>query len=202
MGTFGNLIKRTGLKDRLGSSAQFLIVFIVLIWGIELVDKFTPTYKLDDWGIRPRSPWGLAGIPLSPLLHGGFGHLAANTIPLFVLGIIIGFRGLRNLVDVTIIIALVGGAGVWIIGKDATHIGASGLVFGYFGFLIARGLFDKSVRSLLVGVLVLFLYGGLISGVLPTQPGVSWEAHLCGLLAGALAAKMLSGRTSRLSSIE
>ena len=122
MGTFGNLIKRTGLKDRLGSSAQFLIVFIVLIWGIELVDKFTPTYKLDDWGIRPRSLWGLAGIPLSPLLHGGFGHLTANTIPLFVLGIIIGFRGLRNLVDVTIIIALVGGAGVWIIGKDATHI--------------------------------------------------------------------------------
>lgn len=201
MGAIGNVLRKTGLKDRLGPSVQFLIAFIVLIWGVELVDKFT-SYELDAWGIHPRSLWGLAGIPLSPLLHGGFGHLIANTIPLFVLGIIIGIRGLRNLFDVTVIIALVGGAGVWLIGSNGTpvapkvHIGASGIVFGYFGFLIARGLFDKSVRSLLVGILVLFLYGGLIWGVLP-DPGsnVSWEAHLCGLLAGALAAKMLTGRT-------
>lgn len=196
MGVLRNMMNKSGMTNRLRGPVQFLIAFVAVLWGLELIDKFT-TYELDRWGIRPRSLWGLVGIPLSPLLHGSFAHLIANTIPLFVLGLVIGFRGLRNLIDVTTIIAFVGGAGVWLIGKSASvHIGASGLVFGYFGYLITRGFFDKSVRSLLVGVGVLLFYGGLIWGVLPTDPHVSWEGHLCGLLAGALAAKMLAKRVS------
>jgi membrane associated rhomboid family serine protease len=189
-------MQKTGLKRRLKPVLSVVITFIAAIWVIELVDLFVMSNRLDAWGIHPRSMWGLVGIPLSPFLHGGFGHLISNTIPLLILGTVVGFRGVRNLVEVTTIIALVGGAGVWLIGKSASvHIGASGLVFGFFGFLITRGFFDKSIRSLLVGVGVLLFYGGLIWGVLPTDPNVSWEGHLCGLLAGALAARMLANRT-------
>ena len=196
MGVFGNVMRKTGMQRRLKPVLSVVITFIAAIWVIELVDLFAMSNKLDAWGIRPRSMWGLVGIPLSPFLHGGFRHLISNTIPLLILGTVVGFRGVRNLVEVTTIIALVGGAGVWLIGKSASvHIGASGLVFGFFGFLITRGFFDKSIRSLFVGVGVLLFYGGLIWGVLPTDPNVSWEGHLCGLLAGALAAKMLANRT-------
>jgi membrane associated rhomboid family serine protease len=179
---------------------------LAVMWGLELVDAFT-SYSFDDWGIKPRSVSGAVGIPLAPFLHGGFAHLIANTIPLFVLGVVIGLRGLRNLVDVSLIVGLLGGAAVWLMAPKyasgtqslAVHIGASGIVFGYFGYLITRGFFDKSVRSLLVGVLVLLTYGGLFWGVLPSQPGVSWQSHLFGFIAGAIAASTLSKRTRSFS---
>ncbi|MFK7821134.1 MAG: rhomboid family intramembrane serine protease [Planctomycetaceae bacterium] len=193
-------------KGHLGPPVRFLITLLAVMWAVEVVDLFT-AYRFDDWGIRPRSMWGLVGVVCSPFLHGGFTHLIANTIPLFILGVVIGLRGLRNLVDVTLIVGLIGGAAVWLMAPKyasgtqnfAVHIGASGLVFGYFGYLITRGFFDKSVRSLLVGVIVLLTYGGLFWGVLPTDPGVSWQGHLFGFIAGAIAASTLSKRTSSFS---
>ena len=193
-------------KGHLGPPVRFLATMLAVMWGLELVDAFT-SYSFDDWGIKPRSVSGAVGIPLAPFLHGGFAHLIANTIPLFVLGVVIGLRGLRNLVDVSLIVGLLGGAAVWLMAPKyasgtqslAVHIGASGIVFGYFGYLITRGFFDKSVRSLLVGVLVLLTYGGLFWGVLPSQPGVSWQSHLFGFIAGAIAASTLSKRTRSFS---
>ncbi len=196
MGFARDLARKSGFGKEIKPVAILLGVTIVGMWCLELVDWLVMSGSLDQWGIAPRSTWGLVGIPLSPFLHGSFSHLAANTVPLFVMGLIIGVRGMRTLLEATAIIALVGGASVWLIGKgNSSHIGASGVIFGYFGYLIARGFFDKSVRSLLVGVVVLMIYGGLFWGVLPQGPGISWEGHLFGLLAGVLAAKLQSNHT-------
>jgi len=190
-----NMWDRAGLGDRLKPVATTLVGVLLVAWGVEIVDWLFLGQALNKWGTTPRTMRGLIGIPITPLLHGGFGHLAANSVPLFVLGLIVGLRGVRTLVEATCIVTLVGGAGVWLFARSVTHIGASGVVFGYFGFLIAQGFFDKRVRSLLVGVGVLILYGGLFWGVLPQSDGVSWEGHLFGLLAGVLAAKICSSRT-------
>ncbi len=190
MGFARNIWNRSGLGDRLKPVATTLVSVLLLAWGIEIVDWLFLGQALNKWGTTPRTVRGLVGIPITPLLHGGFGHLAANSVPLFVLGMVVGLRGVRTLVETTCIVTLIGGAGVWLFARSVTHIGASGVVFGYFGFLIAQGFFDKRVRSLLVGVGVLVLYGGLFWGVLPQSDGVSWEGHLFGLLAGVLAARV------------
>ena len=195
MGIARNMWARSGLGDRLRPAATVLTGFLFVVWSIEVVDQLAFGSSLDKWGTTPRTLWGLVGIPITPLLHGSFSHLAANSVPLFVLGLIIGLRGVRTLIHTTLIVTLVGGAGVWLFARSVTHIGASGLVFGYFGYLIARGFFDKRIRSLLVGVGVLVLYGGLFWGVLPHSDGVSWEGHLFGLIAGVVSAKVLSQRS-------
>ncbi len=177
------------LADRLGGAGQLLLAAVAAMWALEVLDLLTG-HALDAWGIRPRSLRGLVGIPLSPFLHGGFAHLLANTLPLFVLGMLVSLRGTGQLVRVSLVVVLVGGAGVWLVG-NSNHIGASGLIFGYFGYLLLRGLFDKSVMSLLLGLGVLLVYGGLIWGVLPSDPHVSWQAHLCGLVAGGIAARIV-----------
>lgn len=194
MGRSRSLIRRSRMAGQLGPPVRLLLVVIGLMWTVEIVDWFIG-YDLDNWGIHPRRLRGLAGIVSATFLHGGFAHLSANTVPLFFLGLLISLGGMRHLVQVSSWIVLLGGAGVWMIGKqNSVHLGASGLVFGYFGYLLLRGVFDRSVRSLLVGLVVLLLYGGLIWGVLPTDPHVSWEGHLCGLIAGALASWGLTPR--------
>lgn len=202
MGAVKKFWGRSGLGAKLGPPARALLTLLASFWIIEVVDFFW-SYPLDNWGIRPRSISGLPGVICSPFLHGGFGHLAANTIPLFVLGMLVSLRGIRHWVQVTFIIVLLGGAGVWLFGwnSDVIHIGASGLIFGYFGYLLFRGIFDRSVRSLLVGVVVLLLYGGLIWGVLPSAQtkGVSWEGHLFGFLSGIVAAKLSTEKSAGLS---
>ncbi|MCH8898260.1 MAG: rhomboid family intramembrane serine protease, partial [Chloroflexi bacterium] len=128
-------------------------------------------------------------IPLSPFLHGSFGHVVSNSIPFLVLGGLIALRGRQVLLRVSFIVIGLGGAGVWALGRPAIHIGASGLVFGYFGYLVARGWYERKLGSILMAIAVIILYGGLIVGVIPDRSLVSWEAHLFGLIAGVLAAR-------------
>ncbi len=146
-------------------------------------------HQMNAWGIFPRSVHGLAGIPLAPFLHGSFGHVISNSIPFLVMGGLIAFRGRQVLLRVSFIVIGVGGSGVWLLGRSAVHIGASGLVFGYFGYLVARGWYERRLGSILLAIVVIILYGGLILGVLPARGLVSWEAHLFGLIAGVLAAR-------------
>ena len=161
----------------------------------ELVDWLLPGEPLDRFGIRPRSIAGLIGIPLAPLLHSGWEHLASNTVPLIVLGGLILIRSAERFLMATLVVVLLCGLGVWLIAPTETvHLGASGVVFGYFGYLLARGWFDRSVSSILIGVAVAIIYGGMIWGVLPTRPDVSWESHLCGFVAGVVAARLLTGK--------
>ncbi|NJL86595.1 MAG: rhomboid family intramembrane serine protease [Leptolyngbyaceae cyanobacterium SM1_1_3] len=175
--------------------AQLLILggFVVLMWVIELTDELIFRGSLDQYGIRPRSLIGLRGILFAPFLHGNLEHLLANTIPLITLGWFVMLREISDFLWVTAIAGLSSGLGTWLIGDPVSvHIGASGLVFGYFGFLLLRGYFERSIVSVAVSLLAFMLYGSLVWGVLPNQPGISWEGHLFGFLGGILAARLLA----------
>ncbi len=170
-------------------SVIWILGSLAVMWVVEIINGFIG-HRLSVWGILPRSTPGLIGIPLSPILHGSFNHVLSNTIPFLVLGGLVGLRGGQKLVGISLFIIVAGGAGVWLLGRPAIHVGASGLVFGYFGYLLAGGWYDRRPLSIIVAVAVFFLYGGLLFGVLPTVGFVSWEGHLFGLIAGVSAARM------------
>lgn len=178
-----------GTKSELKNQFVIIIGFVALLWGIEVVNIFTQ-HRLNNFGIVPRNIIGLRGILFSPFLHGGIIHLIMNSVPLLVLGGLVMTRGKKDFFEATIFIILLGGLGTWIIGRPAYHIGASGLVFGYLGFLLSVGYYERTLSSIITAVIVFFLYGGMIWGVLPTLPFVSWEGHLCGLMAGGVAARL------------
>jgi membrane associated rhomboid family serine protease len=113
----------------------------------------------------------------------------SNTIIFLGLSSLIAPRGSKILLWVSLFIILLGGVGVWVLGRSAIHVGASGLVFGYFGYLVSRGWYERRPGSILVAIAVIVLYGGLIVGVLPVPGFISWESHLFGLIAGVLAAR-------------
>ena len=162
----------------------------LMLWGLELIDSIFLRGYLNRFGIQPRTSRGLKGIFLYPLLHGDLKHLAANTMPLMILGWFILLAGIPDFALVTGVVWLVSGFGVWLLGSPRTnHIGASGIVFGYLGFLVARGYFDRSPGAIAIAIIVGLAYGSLIWGVLPFQRGKSWEGHLFGLLGGWLAAR-------------
>ncbi len=184
--------RRRRNRARFSSGAPALTVLLGLVaalWLVEVVDASLPV-NLDRWGIRPRSRDGLVGILAAPFLHDGFHHLALNTLPLVVLGALVALRGQRAFLRISTTVVLTSGAALWIFGRAASnHIGASGLVFGYFGFLVTRVLFERRFGVLLVAALTVALYGTVIlSGLMPSSARVSWEGHLCGLVAGCIAA--------------
>lgn len=166
-----------------------------LMWLTEVVDQLVG--GLDALGIEPRSVDGLSGVVLAPFLHLGFGHLISNTLPFLAMGALIALSGLRRVLAVTAIVMLVSGLGTWLVAPPSTvHLGASGVVFGYATYLLARGLFDRRWYYLATGVLVALLYGtSLLFGLLP-RAGVSWQAHLFGALGGLLAARVLARRAA------
>ena len=172
----------------------WLLIFVASLWVVELTDALT-NLNLDQYGILPRDVTGLRGIPLSVFLHGDFSHLLSNTGPLVVLGGLISLRGHSRLFWSSVFIIFVGGALVWLTAGIVTgygiHIGASGLVFGYFGYLAARGLYERSLSSILISIAVIAVYGTIIFGILPTNEFVSWEGHLFGLIAGVLYAGLV-----------
>ncbi len=166
-----------------------IVGFLSVIWAVETLNGFMG-HRLSTWGILPRTEIGLRGIPLSPFLHDSFNHVLSNTVPFLILGGLVALRGSQKLIGVSLFIIVVGGAGVWLIGRPAIHVGASGLVFGYFGYLVANGWFDRRPISIFAAIAVIVVYGSLVFGVIPTTGFVSWEAHLFGLLAGVLSARL------------
>lgn len=170
------------------SAALVITAFIALLWVIEFYDQ-SSTARLDDEGVQPRETEGLLGILFAPLLHAGWDHLVANTVPLLVLGFLILVSGIGHWFEVTAIVWVVGGLGTWLIAPEGTvHLGASVLVFGWLVHLILRGLFTGRLGHIVLGIVLFFLYGGVLWGVLPSQPGISWQGHLFGAIGGALAA--------------
>ncbi|MBM7516513.1 rhomboid family intramembrane serine protease [Nocardioides nitrophenolicus] len=168
--------------------------FVALLWAIELVDV-AASHRLDGWGIRPRSGEGLLGILAAPLLHGGWGHLSANTVPALVLGFLALATGIGRGLVATAIIWLLGGLAVWLVaGSGSIHLGASGLIFGWLTYLVAQGFVDRRPVEIAVGLGVLVVYGGVLWGVLPGTPGVSWQGHLFGAVAGVVAAVVVRER--------
>ncbi len=167
----------------------WILGFVVLIWVIELIN-FSIGHRLSGWGILPRTLTGLKGIPLSPFLHASLIHVMMNTIPLAVLGGFVMLHGRQMFFEITIIIILVSGTALWLFGRSSYHVGASGLIFGYFGYLVLRAWYDRSLKSFIIAFVTVFLYGGIIWGLMPTFSRISWEGHLFGLLAGILAARL------------
>jgi len=146
---------------------------------------------LDQLGIRPRTSDGLRSILFAPFLHAGFVHLLANTGPLVVLGWLVLLRRVADFFLATAATMLIGGLGVWLLGApNSIHLGASILIFGYLGYLLLRGIYERSPVAVAIAVVAGLLYGGALWGVLPGQPGVSWQGHLFGFVGGGIAARL------------
>jgi membrane associated rhomboid family serine protease len=168
-----------------------VLLFVGAIWAVFLLSLLLP--NLRDYGVLPRRLVGLVGIPAMPFLHANFAHLLANTVPLFVLLLLLAGSRARSW-EVVLDIVVLGGLLLWLFGRSAIHVGASGLISGLTAFLILSGLLERRVVPLLITLIVGFFYGGsLILGVVPRlNSHISWDGHLCGAFAGAVVAYALS----------
>jgi membrane associated rhomboid family serine protease len=180
-----------------------IVSFVALLYVIEAVDQVSGS-RLEQDGIRPLEVDGLWGILWAPLLHANWAHLVANTVPALVLGFLVSLAGMSRFIYATVIVWILGGLGTWLIGNlgapygvETNHIGASGLIFGWLTFLIVFGFFTRHAWQIVVGVLVFLVYGGILWGALPGTFGESWQGHLCGGIAGVVAAYLLSGPERR-----
>ncbi|MEV6982568.1 rhomboid family intramembrane serine protease [Sphaerisporangium sp. NPDC051017] len=193
--TSSEMVKRRvgGLVTGAAAAAFVVVLLVAVEWAVEIADYVLPQ-DLDRYGIMSHQVDGLGGIFMAPFLHAGFGHLMANTVPLAILGFLAALRGLGRFFLASLIIIVVSGLGVWFLSPPGLTVGASGLVFGYFGYVVTRGLFDRHMLDIALGVGVAVLYYSLIWGVLPGQPGISWQGHLFGLVGGVLAAWTLRRR--------
>jgi membrane associated rhomboid family serine protease len=170
---------------------SYILLFIGVIWAVFFVSCFFHT--LDQYGVVPRTAAGLIGIPFSIFLHANFQHLFGNTVPLFILLALLAGSKARSW-EIVLYVTLLGGLFLWLCGREACHIGASGLIFGLIAFLIVSGLLEGRIVPLLISLAVGFFYGGtLLTGVLPSIGSkVSWDGHLCGAIAGGLVAYYLT----------
>jgi membrane associated rhomboid family serine protease len=196
----GAAARRPNRRSRWVVGGATIISFVALLYVAELVDQLSG-HRLDEDGIRPLETDGLWGIVFAPLLHANWAHLAANTGPALVLGFLVTLAGLSRFVWATAIVWILGGLGTWLIGDFGSpcgptdHIGASGLIFGWLTFLLVFGFFTRSGWQIAIGIIVLFFYGGVLWGAVPVLNvcgGVSWQGHLCGGVAGIVAAYLLS----------
>ena len=180
-----------------GVAVVVMTALLAVLWLLEIADQLSGE-RLDYYGIRARELDGLPGIFTSPFLHAGFDHLLSNSLPFWVLGFLVFLGGLARWLITTAIAVISSGLSAWLLTPaDTIIVGASGLIFGWLAYLLARGIWSRSAGQILVAVGVLVVYGGLIWGVLPSQTGVSWQAHLGGAIGGVLAAWLLHRRSSR-----
>jgi membrane associated rhomboid family serine protease len=174
-----------------------MLLFTGMLYVVEAADVVSGGALDAEGGIEPREFDGLDGVLFAPLLHGDWAHLVANTVPFLVFGFLAMAGGIRQFVAVTATIWLLGGLGVWLLGPaDTNHIGASGVIFGWLVFLLARGFYTRSAAQIVLAVGLFLIWGGVLWGVLPGDPGISWQGHLFGALAGLLAARVVA-RTRR-----
>ena len=189
-----------GLTGELKRIIKTLVVCLAVLWGLELTDVLLLDGSLDEYGIRPREPIGLIGVLTWPFLHGGLAHLLSNTIALSMFGILVLMWGRREFWSVALVSTIVGGLGVWLVGASGSvHVGASGVCFGLFGYLLARGFYERKFGSVLLSLAIAILFGGTLAGAVPgmAMPGISWEGHLFGLLGGVLVARRLERARAR-----
>ena len=184
---------RPQLKEAAGLTAGL----VALLWGQEVADQLLFGTRLDGYGIEPRQAGTFWHVFTAPFLHAGFPHLIANTVPLAVLAFMTAVRSVSRFLVATFLIALIGGGLVWLFGRGGSvHLGASELVFGYLAYLLGVGWWERTPVAIVVALIAFALYGGVLWGVLPGTPGVSWEAHLFGFVGGLVAAALLH-RTAR-----
>lgn len=182
----------------IGRAFVVMCAVVPVLFLIHVLDWLVAFNLAVAGGIRPRRLDGLDGILFAPFLHANFPHLYANSIPLILLGTFVLAAGVRRFLWSTVVIMLIGGLGVWIVGAAGTvHVGASGVIFGYLGLLLTRGIVERSWWNAAVAILIGVLYGWQVQGVLPGQEGnISWEGHLFGFIGGVLAAVLFRRRTT------
>jgi membrane associated rhomboid family serine protease len=178
-------------------AAKILLALVALMWAVEVVDVIAD-HQLDQYGIEARELDGLDGVVTAPFLHVGWAHLISNTIPFVIMGLLIAPEGARRLIWVFAIVALVSGLGTWLIAPEGTiHVGASGVVFGFSTYLIARGWFNRRPGQIAIGLLVAVIWGGALLGGLQPREGISWQGHLFGAIGGVIAARVLANRDAQ-----
>ncbi|NDJ19932.1 rhomboid family intramembrane serine protease [Myxacorys almedinensis] len=179
---------------------RYLIYLVVIAWIVSVLNFGFLGKTLNFWGVRPRTLRGLVGIFIAPFLHGDWRHLEGNSKYFLILGGLIVLKDPIDFAPVTLAVTLINGFGIWLVGASrSVHVGASGVVFGYLGFLLLRGFVDRNLPSALITVLVAFFYAQFLWGVLPTRDRkigrrlvrISWEGHFFGLLGGFVAARYL-----------
>lgn len=168
---------------------QIVLGLFALLTFLEVINLLTGR-MLAQFSIYPRSIQGLIGIVVAPFIHGGLWHYLSNIIPVCLFGYLVLQYGRSRFLTVTSFIILITGSLVWLLGRPSFHLGASGLIYGYFGFLLLAGFLSKRPKMILISLLVAFFYGGMIFGVLPIRSFISWESHLFGLISGLVAAKL------------
>jgi len=172
------------IEKRIGWHSLFIAVAVVVVlWLVKLVE-YEYGFKFSDCGLLPRNLTGLRGILCSPLIHSNFEHLAANTLPLFVLTFSLFFFYRKSSYTIFLLIYFFSGVFVWLGARDAMHIGASGVIYGLAAFLFLSGVISHNTRLLTISLIVAFLYGGLLWGIFPVKPEISWESHLWGAVSG------------------
>jgi membrane associated rhomboid family serine protease len=184
--------------DRAKTAAKLMVGWVALLWLLEVVDVASG-HALDGLGITPRTPSELVDVVPAAFIHFGFAHVAANSVPLLVMGFLAALGGLRRFVVLSLVIIVADGLGVWLIAPAHTNTaGASGLIFGLFGYLLVSGFVERRPWGVLAGLLVGAVWGSsIVAGLAPTQTGVSWQAHLVGLFAGVAAAFVFRRRAGR-----
>lgn len=185
------MLRRRISRALTGTPFGVLVSLLLVMWTIEIAD----TLAFDGWfqsgGIHPRKLDGLDGIAWAPMLHGGWGHITSNSIPWLVLGGLVAIRGWRHWLTVTAISVIVGGFGTWLLAGGSNHIGASGVIFGYFGALLGAAFFERKPATVGPAFVVIMMYSSMLIGLVP-QEGISWEGHLFGMLAGIFAASTVA----------
>jgi membrane associated rhomboid family serine protease len=190
------MVQRT-VPARPGWAALIMLVMLAGMWILELLDQLSGN-QLDQLGIHAREIDGMPEILTAPFLHAGWDHLMSNSLPFVVLGFLVLLSGLARWLVSSLIIIVISGMTAWLLTPVHTIIlGASGLIFGWLTYLLARGLWSRRPAQVVIAVLVLLVYGGLIWGLFPGNAGISWQAHLGGAAGGVLAAWLLHRRASR-----
>ena len=190
------MVERT-VPPRPGLAVLVMVLLLAGLWVLELLDQLSGN-QLDQLGIHAREVDGMPEIFTAPFLHAGWDHLISNSLPFFVLGFLVLLSGIARWLVSSLIIIVISGMAAWFLTPANTIIlGASGLIFGWLTYLLARGIWSRRPAQVVIAVLVLLLYGGLIWGVFPGNTGISWQAHLGGAIGGVLAAWLLHRRASR-----
>ncbi len=182
------------VKHSVRKELRGVLVFVGIVWCVFVVGLVLPL-SINSCGVTPRSIIGLVGVPLMPFLHADLKHLLSNTVPLTILLLLLA-GSKANSWTIVAFIVFMSGAMLWLFGRPATHVGASGLIFGLIAFLLASGILERRIVPLVISIVVGFLYGGtLLSGIVPDLGShISWEGHLFGAIAGGLAAGLMTRR--------
>lgn len=171
------------LSGRLLMRIKIPLIMLALLWAVQLF-QWSTAIDLGFLGIYPREIPGLKGVIFAPFIHGGFGHLIANSVPFLILGGMVMFFYPRIAKTVFLLIYILTGLAVWAFGRSVFHIGMSGVVYGLVAFIFWNGIFRRSLKSIALAAIVLFYYGSMLMGILPMQEDISWESHLLGGLSG------------------